>query len=568
MLKFNCSRLMAIALGSALTLTAPVLAQPVAAQGLAGPYLAAVQASYRNDYVTAAQFFSEAVMSDQDNTYLLQNAVMNNVVAGNFDTAVPLAGRLAELDADRQIAGLVLVSDAVSRDDFGAALNLLKDESFGFNTLLKGLLTGWVTAGLGDIEAAQSNFDSLGEDTGFGPLGQYHKALVLALAGNFDGSAEIFAGDGETPLQVSRASLVAHIQVLLQLDLRDEAVALIDDVSGGTDPELAEMKARIEGGEDVQFDAVRSARDGAAEVFLTLATALSREEADVFALLYARLAQHVRPDYVDALLLSADILSAQEQYDLAIADFAQVPKSSGIYRDAEIGRASAMSASGDAGGAIDALSDLAASFPDDAYIHVSLGDTFRSEERYSDAVDSYSRAIALSPEEQPSDWRNYYVRGISHERLDMWDEAEADFRKALELQPGQALVLNYLGYSLVEKNMKIDEARAMIEEAVAGDPNNGYITDSLGWVLYKIGKFEEAVPHMERAAELLPSDPVINDHLGDVLWKVGRRTEAVFQWKRALSFDDETDEADPERIRRKIEVGLDVVLEEEASSAN
>jgi Flp pilus assembly protein TadD len=160
------------------------------------------------------------------------------------------------------------------------------------------------------------------------------------------------------------------------------------------------------------------------------------------------------------------------------------------------------------------------------------------------------------------------VRGISHERLDQWEQAEADFRKALELQPGQALVLNYLGYSLVEKNMKIDEARAMIEEAVAGDPDNGYITDSLGWVLYKIGKFEEAVPHMERAVELLPSDPVINDHLGDVLWKVGRRTEAVFQWKRALSFEDETDEADPVRIRRKIEVGLDVVLEEEASQAN
>jgi len=158
-----------------------------------------------------------------------------------------------------------------------------------------------------------------------------------------------------------------------------------------------------------------------------------------------------------------------------------------------------------------------------------------AEERYQDAVESYSKAISLVEEEQPSDWRNYYVRGISYERLDQWENAEADFRKALELQPGQALVLNYLGYSLVEKNMKIDEAREMIEEAVAGDPDNGYITDSLGWVLYKIGAYEEAVPHMERAVELLPSDPVINDHLGDVLWKVGRRNEAVFQWKRALS---------------------------------
>jgi len=566
--KFNCPGLTAIAFGSSLILSAPLGASLASAQGLAGPYLAAVQASYRNDYVTAAKFFSEAVMSDQDNTYLLQNAVMNNIVAGSFDRAVPLATRLSELDADRQIAGLVLIADAVAKEDFEAALGFLEDDSFGFNTLVKGLLSGWVKAGLGDIEAAQVSFDSLGGDSGFGPLGQYHKALVLALGGNFDGAQEIFSGDGETPLQVSRASLVAHVQVLLQLDRRDDAVALIDDVQGSNDPELAELRARILGGEEVQFDAVRSAKDGASEVFLTLATALSREEADVFALLYARLAQYVRPDYVDALLLSADILTMQEQYDLAIMDFARVPQSSGIYRDAEIGRAGAMAASGDVGGAIDALTALATSFPDDAFIHVSLGDTLRTEERYADAIESYTRAISLSPEAQQSDWRNYYVRAISYERLGQWEQAEADFRKALELQPGQPLVLNYLGYSLVEKNMKIDEARAMIEEAVAGDPNNGYITDSLGWVLYKLGKYEEAVPHMERAVELLPSDPVINDHLGDVLWKVGRKTEAVFQWKRALSFDEETDEADPVRIRRKIEVGLDQVLEEEASRAN
>jgi len=392
---------------------------------------------------------------------------------------------------------------------------------------------------------------------------------VLALAGNFDGAVEIFAGKDGEPLRVSRASLVAHIQVLLQLDRRDDAVAVIDEAGGGSDPELAELKARIEAGESIQFDAVTSAKDGAAEVFLTLATALSREEADVFALLYARLAQHVRPDYVDALLLSADILDLQQQFDLAIADFDRVPESSGVYRDAEIGRAGALSASGDVGGAVDALTSLSESYPDDAFIHVSLGDTYRSEERYMDAVESYTKAISLVPEEQASDWRNYYVRGISHERLDNWENAESDFRKALELRPGQALVLNYLGYSLVEKNMKIDEARAMIEEAVAGDPDNGYITDSLGWVLYKIGEYEAAVPHMERAVELLPSDPVINDHLGDVLWKVGRRNEALFQWKRALSFDAPSDEADADRIRRKIEVGLDVVLDEEqASSAN
>ncbi len=157
--------------------------------------------------------------------------------------------------------------------------------------------------------------------------------------------------------------------------------------------------------------------------------------------------------------------------------------------------------------------------------------------------------------------------GLSHERTDEWSDAEADFRKALELRPDQPQVLNYLGYSFVEMRINLDEALDMIERAVAAEPDSGYITDSLGWVLYRLGRYEEAVVHMERAVELMPVDPVINDHLGDVYWAVGREREAEFQWHRALSFIDpeETTEADPDRIRRKLEVGLDAVLEEEGA---
>ncbi|MEL6934978.1 MAG: tetratricopeptide repeat protein, partial [Pseudomonadota bacterium] len=155
-----------------------------------------------------------------------------------------------------------------------------------------------------------------------------------------------------------------------------------------------------------------------------------------------------------------------------------------------------------------------------------------------------------------------------YERLGIWESAEADFRKALELNPDHPQVMNYLGYSLVEKRIKLDEALDMIERAVKAQPDSGHIVDSLGWVLYRLGRYEEAIGHMERAAELMPVDPVVNDHLGDVLWAVGRFFEAEFQWKRALSFVDEdkpSPDIDPDRIRRKLEVGLDVVLEEEGA---
>ena len=153
--------------------------------------------------------------------------------------------------------------------------------------------------------------------------------------------------------------------------------------------------------------------------------------------------------------------------------------------------------------------------------------------------------------------------GISHERLKNWDNAEADFRRALDLNPDQPQVLNYLGYSLVERREKLDEALDMIERAVAARPDSGYIVDSLGWVLFRLGRYDEAVEHMENAGELMPVDPVVNDHLGDVYWAVGRAREAEFQWKRGAVLHRPRRHgwrSRPDRIRRKLEIGLDAVL--------
>ena len=187
-----------------------------------------------------------------------------------------------------------------------------------------------------------------------------------------------------------------------------------------------------------------------------------------------------------------------------------------------------------------------------------LGDVYSGEKLYRNANKAYTVAIDLLEKENGAQWFLYYARGVSYERLDEWEKAEVDFRKALELSPNQPSTLNYLGYSLIEKGIKLDEAQDLIERAVKGRPNDGFITDSLGWLLYRIGKFDEAVGPMERAAELMPTDPVINDQLGDVYWKVGRSREARFQWSRALSFEPE--EKDATRIRRKLDVGLDAVL--------
>jgi tetratricopeptide (TPR) repeat protein len=209
------------------------------------------------------------------------------------------------------------------------------------------------------------------------------------------------------------------------------------------------------------------------------------------------------------------------------------------------------------------LEELATQYPEAVAAHQGLGDFLRRAERFDEAADAYTRAIELLEAQGASgEWPLWFARAVAHERAGQWPEAEADFRRALVDAPDQPLVLNYLGYSLVERRENLDEALDMIERAVEGDPDSGFIVDSLAWALFRLGRYEEALPHMERAVELLPADPILNDHLGDVYWALGRYREARFQWRRALSFGPH-DDLDMDRVRRKIDVGLYEVLEEE-----
>jgi Flp pilus assembly protein TadD len=232
---------------------------------------------------------------------------------------------------------------------------------------------------------------------------------------------------------------------------------------------------------------------------------------------------------------------------------------------AEIGRASALRSQGNSDAALEALTALARSHGNLFSVQFSLGDMLRMEERFDEAEVAYTAAIDLVPEISEEDWVLYFYRGISHEQSKDWAAAEADFRRSLELNPNQPQVLNYLGYGLVDRGEKLEEALGLIEKAVAADPDKGYIIDSLAWAYFRLGRYQDALAPMERASLLEPVDPIVTDHLGDVYWMVGRKLEAKFQWRRALSFDPT--EKDAERIRRKLEVGLDAVMAEEAGGA-
>ncbi|CUH43565.1 tetratricopeptide repeat protein [Ruegeria atlantica] len=541
---------------------------PALSDSGSGSYLAGRQAIYQSDYISAEKYYARALRADPENGKLLENVVVARLALGEIERALPVAQSIEALELPSQAAKMVIMANLI--EDGKLDELLARDpETQGVGPLVDGLVLGWVYVAQGAMTKAMEKFDEVGTQEGLLEFALYHKALALASIGDFEGAEEIFAANNGAVSRFSRRAALARTEVLSQLDRNEDALQYLKDVfAAGSDPSIEGYVARLKAGATLPFTHIQSAQDGMAEVFFSVGAALSSEASQDYVLLYARIAAYLRPDHVDAILLSAELLDALEQYDLAVEAYRMVPSTSSDYHAAELGRAEVLSRSGKTDAAAEVLQNLAAQSPSLPSVHVALADLQRRQENYVDAVGTYDTAIELTEQGVSGNWFLYYARGISHERLKHWEAAEADFRRALELNPDQPQVLNYLGYSLVERQEKLDEALNMIERAVAARPDSGYIVDSLGWVLFRLGRYDEAVAHMERAVELMPVDPVVNDHLGDVYWAVGRAREAEFQWKRALSFvdpDDTDGEADPERIRRKIEVGLDAVLAEEGA---
>ncbi|MFN3823463.1 MAG: tetratricopeptide repeat protein [Pseudorhodobacter sp.] len=530
----------------------------------AGAYLAARSAGMQDDFREAATWFGRALAADPENLYLMEGATVAQIGIGRMEAAIEIARRLDQAGGKSQAASLALIAGQAQSGDFEAILaDIRAGRSVG--RLMDQLLAGWAELGAGRVSESLEVFDALIASPGLEVFGLYHKALALASIGNFEAAERIFSGEEKGPIRIVRRGSLAHIQILSQLERNaDAAEVLRNSFASESDPASASLLARLEGGETLAYDVARTASEGIAEVFFTLGVALNGEAADSYTLLYSRIAAWLRPDHGDAALMSAGMLENQRQFELATEVYAGVGPETDSHIPAEVGRARALYGAGDSEGAIAVLRDLAGRYPDVFTIHLSLGDTLRRAERWAEATEAYTAALDLVEEPVAEGyWAVYYSRAITLERQKIWPPAEADFRRALALNPGQPQVLNYLGYSFLERRENIEEAMEMIERAVAASPESGYIVDSLAWGLFVLGRYEEAVEPMERASLLEPVDPVVTDHLGDVYWAVGRQMEARFQWRRALSFEPE--EKDANRIRRKLEIGLDAVLEEEGA---
>ena len=520
-----------------------------------GNYLVGRYAHALGDYAAAAQHLQRVLVEDPDNPSLLRRTVSLLVADGRIEDAAALAERLLDIEASGRLAQFVLGLRAARDGDYQEALRRIGAiEREGVYTLLIPLAEGWLHTGAGSGAAALAALAPLADRDSYRPSFFLNAGLIHDLAGREE-DAEAMLRDAIAISIGSHRPVAALGSVLMRAGRVVEARAIYEEYRD-QNPDIIWVErvlAAVDAGETVP-PLVADAREGLAEALLGAAAALPQRDGGEAALIYARLALFLRDDLDSARFLIGEILENAERLEDAVEAYRSIPAGSDFAWAAQLRAAAVLADLDRQDKAVATLRRMADEQPERTDAVTVLGDVFRRDEQYAEAAAAYDNAVERIATIEYRHWRLFYVRGIAFERLGEWPKAEADFKRALELEPDQPLVLNYLGYSWVEQGHNLDEAKTMIERAVELRPDDGYIVDSLGWVAYKLGDFEEAVHQLERAVELVAGDPIINDHLGDAYWQVGRLHEAQFQWRRVLTLEPEDDLA--AQVGRKIAGGL------------
>ncbi len=523
----------------ALQKIAPASGQTVA-PGFAGDFLASYHAQSQYDWKRANNYLERVLAQDPDNPELLRRSMVLAMGAGELKLASQRARRLMEMnptDNSNALGVMILTVDDIAMGKLPDALAQIdKMPSGDMTDFIRPIMRSWMLTGQGKFDV-----------TGFNPttVHLYHGALMAIMLDKPTTAREfadkVVATEGISPMEQERAG-----DVYAAIGDRQKALDIYKKLVAERPNDMLEEKIAAvsdEGKSDLSAVLrplmIKTVSQGVALAMFDMANILYNDQTDSSTKLFAQMAIALDPNLIDARLLLADSLARNGRLDEAVGYFRQIPKDHKAYISAQRYAADLLAEAGQQDKAREILTELFTQYNDVESL-IRIGDLYRTQENYKDALTWYNKAANHLGSKIPEDyWHLLYARGMAYERQGDWVKAENDLKAALTYRPDHPYLLNYLGYGWADKGEHLDEALKMIERAVALRPSDGYITDSLGWVHYMMGNYKESIPYLERAVELLPYDPTINDHLGDAYWFVGRRMEAKFQWERAANYAED-----------------------------
>ena len=539
-------------LASALALPIAPAAANVDEQTALAAYVRARLADSVGASDQAVRSYAAALALAPQNEILAARALDQGLAAGDRALALSAAKALDKAGKLKVDGRLLLLSEALrTRDWKGAGLQtdrIEEDEVFAF---LAPLLRAWIAQGSGKGDPLAFLADLKENPLAAAYAGEQKALLLLAEGRTEQGIAALTqalegAGARESRLRIAAAGQLAR------KGNRKGALALLE---GETEALLAARATLARGGK--LTGAIGSPSAGIAELFVRIALDLNSQDVPILALDFARLATFLAPDNSETWIVTSELLAGSKQHDSALDALKMVPAGDPFAGSAANTRIDLLVAAGRTEEALARAKAETEARPDAAPAWARLGDLYSRLKRPGDAADAYSRSLALvrnaGPELESRQWPLLLLQGSALVEAGRWSEGKRALEASYKLAPEQALVLNHLGYSQLERRENVAEAERLIREASRLQPDNAAITDSLGWAHFLRGDFPKAIELLERAARGEPADAAINEHLGDAYFKAGRRFEARYAWQAALLHAEGNAAA---RLRTKVDAGL------------
>ncbi|MBI3439387.1 MAG: tetratricopeptide repeat protein [Proteobacteria bacterium] len=501
-------------------------------------------ANLTDDYGAASDRYTAALARTPGNQDLVDGAVTAALAEGDVDRA-RAAVRLAHGPDTPALAHIVRAADALVAQRWSQADTELGVANGGAaQALMARVMRVWARAGARQMPEIDSDLRPLLNIRPYGGLLEYQQAMALDYLGRNDEALAAYTRAAGAGMWLPHA-IERNADLLARQGAREQAMELLELPANLTNPALSAAVQRLQAGQSASRLPLTPARGAAAGLYGLAATYLQQSD-NANGLAALTLSLILDPNADAARLAFAQAQSDLHHGEAARSMLHQVNAQSPYALSARAMEAWTLIADGRNDEAI-AMARLTAA-GGDARAKRVLADIYRATHNDPEAEATYTELIG----DVPGDWRLWFARGAARIRLHRLAEGEADLQHALQLAPDQPDIMNYLGYSWVDRGEHVQEGLSMIQRAAELQPQSAAITDSLGWAYFRVHDYARALDNLEHAVELEADDPTLNDHLGDAYWRAGRHTEARYQWQRALSFNPD----DPAPIQQKLEHGL------------
>lgn len=526
-----------------------------------GTYLAGRVAHIRQNYDLAADYYMKSLNLGLEKTDILSSTYLLLASEGRIDEAAEYALKAREQGDKSNLISFILMAQNAHQNNFEAAFDSLSDlEDSPLNKAVVPLFKAWILTASSKKDEALQTLEALSKDESLLPLYHIHRGMIYDYFDEPDKAFENFetiVNNEQMPLSFRSLQIIGNFY--LRYGKKDKIIEVAQKyfTQNNETPMLKDLAESFQKTNPAHVKKlIDSPQKGLAEAIFNIGT-LFRGFQNEVAQLFTSLVLYLNPDLEVARVSMADLYEQAHRTKKATEEYLKIDSSSPAYFVAQLKAAETYVAEQQNEKAYELLFKLLEKYPNSEQISFRLGEVCRVMKKYDKAVSYYEQTLKNMADNPKDKWPVYYALGISLERQGKWDEAELVFKQALKASSRHPYVLNYLGYSWIDRGMNYNQALYMIFEAHRKDPTDGHIIDSVGWALYKMGKYKEASKVLERASEYLPTNAVVFDHLGDAYWQAGRKNEARYQWQHALKASDDKEDINETGVLNKIKNGMD-----------